>query len=183
MRCVSSNPERDRHGRRTRRSAFTLIEILIVVVILGILAAVVLPQFSSASHEARENTLKDDLRYLRTQITVFRAQHRDISPGYPAGNTAAAPTEADFVSQLTRYTDEACNVSQAASSVYRFGAYLQKMPPNPLNNLSTVMIIPNGGSVPTTADDSTGWIYNPSTQQILANNTGVDRDGISYLEY
>jgi len=45
-----------------RRSGFTLIEILIVVVILGILAAIVIPQFSNASQMARQNTLKDEVQ-------------------------------------------------------------------------------------------------------------------------
>ena len=62
-----------------RRTGFTLIEILIVVIILGILASIVIPQFSNASHITRENTMKEDLRYLRSQITVFRFQHRDVA--------------------------------------------------------------------------------------------------------
>ena len=74
-------------------AGFTLIEILIVVVILGILATIVIPQFSNASAQASENTLKDDLRYLRTQIVVFKAQHRDVPPGYPGGDPSAATTE------------------------------------------------------------------------------------------
>ena len=37
------------------KSGFTLVEVLIVVVILGILAAVVIPQFSDASTEAKES--------------------------------------------------------------------------------------------------------------------------------
>src|SRR3954471_6340222 len=77
-------------------AAFTLVEILIVVVILGILATVVIPQFSNASQEARENTLKDDLRYMRTQLQVFKAQHRDVAVGYPGANTSAAPTFTAF---------------------------------------------------------------------------------------
>jgi len=42
--------------RTNKNSGFTLVEILIVVVILGILAAIVIPQFSQASLEAREST-------------------------------------------------------------------------------------------------------------------------------
>src|SRR5688572_18299221 len=116
-----------------RRGGFTLVEILIVVVILGILATVIVPQFSNASRQARENTLKDDLRYLRTQITVFKAQHRDVAPGYPGGSTAAAPSEATFLQQMTMYSNDACAVSATASPAYKFGPYLTKMPLNPIS--------------------------------------------------
>src|SRR5687768_17732927 len=94
-------------GRRLsgKRCGFTLIEMLIVIVILGILATIVIPQFSNASVNAKENTLKDELRYLRTQIVVYKAQHHDIPPGYPNGDRNAAPTGPDFIAQLTRPTD------------------------------------------------------------------------------
>ena len=170
-------------GRLRRRdAAFTLVEILIVVVILGILAAIVIPQFSNASQTARENTLKDDLRYLRVQIAVFRAQHEDVSPGYPAGNASAAPTEDDFVAQMTKPTNQHCGVANAASAEYKFGAYLQKMPRNPMNEKSTVLVVGNGEALPA-PDGSTGWIYQPETQKIIANTVGSGVDGKAYSEY
>src|SRR4051812_15890238 len=103
MKTISQHLSARRAGTPRRKRAFTLIEILIVVVILGILAAIVIPQFSNASHVARENSLKDDLRYLRTQVAVFKAQHRDVPPGYPSGNIASTPTSADFIAQMTQY--------------------------------------------------------------------------------
>ena len=71
---------------------FTLVEILIVVMILGILAAVAIPKFANASQSARESSLKDNLRLLRTQLGVYKSQH-SLYPGYPGGDFTATPTE------------------------------------------------------------------------------------------
>src|SRR3954447_24016768 len=96
MQTIGKLPSCGQSRGMRRRRAFTLIEILIVVVILGILATIVLPQFSNASNTARESALKDDLRYLRTQVAVYKAQHHDVAPGYPGGDTSKPATAGDF---------------------------------------------------------------------------------------
>ena len=60
--------------RRTKRNAFTLVEILIVVVILGILAAIVVPQFTNAADDARTGNLETQLSTLQNQIELYRAR-------------------------------------------------------------------------------------------------------------
>jgi general secretion pathway protein G len=167
-------------ARRAR--AFTLVEILIVVIILGILATIVIPQFTSASQQARENSLRDDLRFMRTQVGVFKAQHRDVAPGYPGGDRTASPDEATVIDHMTLHTDEGCTTSTTSSAVFKFGPYLSRMPANPLNNMTTIMVIGNGGSIPA-PDDSTGWIYKPQTQEFVANNPGSDASGTPYSNY
>ncbi|MBL1218013.1 MAG: prepilin-type N-terminal cleavage/methylation domain-containing protein [Planctomycetes bacterium] len=59
---------------------FTLVEILIVVVILGILAAVVIPQFAGANDEANAAALQTQLKTIRGQIEVYRAKHGEPPP-------------------------------------------------------------------------------------------------------
>jgi len=62
------------------QKGFTLVEILIVVVILGILAAIVIPQFTEASTEAKTSSLCTDLQTVRSQIELYKIQHNDKLP-------------------------------------------------------------------------------------------------------
>src|SRR6185436_14626685 len=62
------------------KRAFTLVEILIVVIILGILAAIVIPQFANASGDARTTNLRTSLANVRNQIEIFKTQHNDVAP-------------------------------------------------------------------------------------------------------
>ena len=168
--------------RRPAGRGFTLIEILIVVVILGIIATIVIPQFTSASQESREATLRDCLRYLRTQITIYKAQHRDVGPGFPNGDPTAAPDDPTFVNQMTMYTDELSNTSANYSNVFQFGPYLSQMPANPLNGNTAIWVVTGAMPAPD-ASQAYGWIYNPLTLEIIPNLPGVDQTGVAYTTY
>ncbi|MDB5303403.1 MAG: hypothetical protein JWM97_952 [Phycisphaerales bacterium] len=170
-------------GFSVSRPAFTMIEIMIVVIILGIIAAITIPQFSNASHQARENTMRDCLRYLRTQVTVFKAQHRDVPPGFPGGSLGATPDAPTFLNQMTNYSDELCNTSVTTSDVFHFGTYLSSMPANPLTGATGVWVV-NSNTMP--APDQTqpyGWIYNAQTLDLIANVQGTDANGVPYSTY
>lgn len=62
------------------KSGFTLVEILIVVVILGILAAIVIPQFTDASTEAKTSSLMSNLQTMRSQIELYKIKAPDGQP-------------------------------------------------------------------------------------------------------
>jgi len=146
-----------------KNSGFTLVEILIVVVILGILAAIVIPQFTQASTEARENSLKANLQTVRSQIELYKIQHADALPG--AGT-------ASWVQAMTGQTD----INGAVGT--DFGPYLQQVPPNPFNNLNTVDVA--GGTL---GDDSHGWMFNTTTGAFNADDSGTDAGGTAHTAY
>jgi general secretion pathway protein G len=161
------------------RTAFTLVEILIVVLILGILASIIIPQFSNASHEAREHVLRDDLRFLRHQIEVYKLQHRDVAPGYIAG----VPSAAAFTSQMTLFTDEYGATNASKTSTYKFGPYLRQVPENPINGKTSIRVLQDGDALPVAATDNDGWVFKPATAAILADSVGSDGTGADYFSY
>jgi len=125
------------------KKGFTLVEILIVVVILGILAAIVIPQFTSASTEAKESALVSDLQAVRSQIELYKIHHNDNLPGTQAGN--------DFTVAMTSKTNQDGEVGVTAA--HRFGPYMRQIPLNPFNDLNTVETDGMAG------DDSAGWNF------------------------
>ena len=170
--------------RSTRRNAagFTLVEILIVVIILGILAAIVIPQFSSASEAARGGMLIDDLRVIRTQIGVFTVHH-SVPPGYPSCNPSQAPTEDAFIEQMTKSSKKTGETADPYTAGFPYGPYLREMPVNPVNGKTSVQVIADGGDFPSEADDSHGWIYKPETGTFKTDATGSGENGKAFFDY
>jgi len=167
--------------RRTK--GFTLVEILIVVVLLGVMAAIVIPAIGNGATSARETTLSMDLSLLRRFIPVYTSQHREVPPGYPGGNRSAAPTAEAFVDQATLSSNIDGQTAARGTDGFPLGPYLSNIPANPFNKLSTVTVLADDADFPAVADDSCGWIYKPATGEIRPGNTGTDDRGVAYYDY
>jgi prepilin-type N-terminal cleavage/methylation domain-containing protein len=150
---------------RSKRSlGFTLVEVLIVVVILAVLAATIIPQFSSSTTDAKAAALQFNLNSIRSQIQMYAVHH---SGAYPALTSAAIP-------QLTSATDANGNLGTAGPS-FPYGPYIQsQLPVEPFSGVSTVTAITT--FPPTAATSAGGWYYNATTGQFAANNA-------TYLTY
>jgi prepilin-type N-terminal cleavage/methylation domain-containing protein len=146
-----------------RKYAFTLIEVLIVVAILGIIAAIVYPQFQDNTQQAKESAAKDTLRIMRTAIERYYAEH-GIAPGYPADNIDAPPLEIALWVCLIK------------------GDYISGKPENPFNKLKTVNMVRKNEVIPPPTDNY-GWIYQPHTRIFKIDSTGRDSDGTFYYNY
>ena len=66
----------------SRRNGFSLVEILIVVIILGILSAMVIPQFSSATSESQQRNIQAQLQSLNNTVELYKSQRRGAYPNF-----------------------------------------------------------------------------------------------------
>ena len=167
----------------SKERAFTLVEILAVVVLLGILAVVVLPLVANSSISAKESALAHDLNMLRRFALIYKTQHREVGPGYPNGDITQAPTEQAFFDQMTMSSNPAGQTAAVGTPGFERGPYMMKIPVNPLNNLSTVQMLGDADNFPANADNSHGWIYKASTSEVRSDSIGTNDNGKAYYDY
>lgn len=165
------------------KRGFSFVEIMMVVAILGILAALVIPQFQSHSQEAKEAAAKDNLRILRQQFEVYTAQHNGVSPGYPDGDITAAPTWMSLFSQMLKSTNASGEFADIGTAGFPLGPYLTQMPKNPFNESKTVKMLGNAEGFPADPTGTFGWVYKPATKEVRLDWTGTDKKGVRYYDY
>jgi general secretion pathway protein G len=146
--------------RNRTKKAFTLVEILIVVVILGILAAIVVPQFTNATQDAQGGNLKAQIKSVQNQIELFKAR----TNAYPTlVELNANPTLAGGLDMTHGW------------SVLIDGKYIKTAPRNPAapataSNWAVVAGLPG----PAPAGAAAGWVYDETSGTLSA--TYFDED-------
>ncbi|MHC4170200.1 MAG: type II secretion system protein, partial [Planctomycetota bacterium] len=163
-----------------KKNAFTLVELLIVVTILSIMAAIVVPTFRGNVAQARESASKTNLVSLRNQIQLYKLHHKGVTPGYTDGSPITAPL---CELQLTATTTINGAISPSTTPVdpYFYGPYFKKIPPNPYNKLSNIVYVAEATVFSIAADGTTsGWLYKKETGEIVLNQPGTDSEGVAY---
>lgn len=148
---------------KKRRGAFTLVEVLIVVVILAILAATVIPQFTDSTTNAKESALRYNLHTLRAQIELYKAQHNGSPPALTANSWP----------QMLTTTDATGATGTGAS--FPYGPYLVGGVPN--NSVGGANTVTATATAPPTGESGAGgWLYHAATGQVYAD----DDDYLTY---
>lgn len=138
-------------ARQKKSGAFTLIELIAVMVVLSILAVVAIPKFFNYGNRAREAACRGVLGSVRTGISNFYAD--SSLSGTPAYPTLVQMTTVGTVMQ-------------------------DAIPENPYNNLSTVAQVAWTSAQPISGNY--GWNYDPATGKFWANSDTTDVDENSW---
>jgi len=131
---------------RLHKRAFTLVEILIVVIILGILASVVVPQMVSATNESSVTVTLNELNKLRNHVQVYRAFNSGALPNVVAGNG----TWGEIVTAA--------------------GDYLKEPPTNAYVGGVNGRIITLANTPDVAFQNAYGWIFDPATGNVWAGS-------------
>lgn len=191
--------------RHYAAKGFTLIELLIVVIIIAILAAIAIPQFSNTSGDAQESALQANLGTMRSAIELYRVQHRNALPGVAVAAATAAETAActgaggaivvpaagaaTFTAHMTGFTNAngvVCSVA-TPNGIFSMGPYLREVPTDgittPANREVVMVAVAGAGAAPDPAAATGGWQYDPRNGNIRVNSNADGRRGVPLFQY
>ena len=164
--------------RSAARKGFTLVEILIVVVILGILAAIVIPQFTNAAQAANASSMRTQLQTLRSQLELYQIDHFGAFPTLAQLN---ADNDGDGIEDWQPLTqihvvnaDGTLNFTPAITD-QTVGPYIRQAIRNPFadpQNRSTL-------AAPGTANVNTAFTYDENTgavRAVVQNQQAINLD-------
>lgn len=160
---------RTRQANGAKR-AFSLVELVIVIVIIGVLAAIAVPRLSRGATTASENALSANLAAMRSAVELFYAEHAQTYPAL-----------AKFEDALTKYSDAAAanfGDRNAATGII-YGPYLRAVPPLPVGAKKG-----KTAAVAALGEDG-GWVYDATKGTVSANcaDAEVDTNGKKYNTY
>lgn len=156
--------------------------------VTGVLLLMGLPDRELSPEEVAEARVHHAMHLeadeLRSAIEEYRRDHHQWPGRGPGTGHARRSSETWLVRQLTMASNEMGEVVPSKEAAYPFGPYFTRgLPTNPINGLANILVLASGESLPTSADDESGWIYDPAAGTLWPNATGrLPHSGRAYFD-
>ena len=188
------------HSKYRNQAGFTLVELLIVAIILSILAAIAVPQFTSTTDDAAKAALKSNLSGIRSAIDLYAQQHGGDFPGAVVSTggtctggdagTGGINSDTALKDQLLYYTNaagQACSIADVVvggAVEFPYGPYIKSdIPDNPVTNDGTITVVNTGNLSMIGVGAGGGWRYDTTSGKFIADDTNQDENGTRYDAY
>lgn len=141
---------------RSIRLGFTLVELLIVIIVIAVLAAIAIPKFVNSSERSKEASLHADLKLVRDAVELY---HND---------TGAWPAQLSDLSATTAPASgkDSTGAAYTINATDWKGPYLMSVPNDPVAEAAL-----------------TYSITSPTVGQVNATATGTDSSGVAFSTY
>ncbi len=153
---------------KSSKKGFTLIELMIVVAIIGILAAVAVPKFAEMLEKAREGATKGNIGAVKSAISIYYGDTEGNWPAHLTGATTSFHKYMDVIPPV-KVTHKGVKTTPEHTFI--------------LSGTSTVVTLSTVTSYEAIATNTDGWKYSSFSGQLWVNNAQTDTKSEAYSLY
>jgi prepilin-type N-terminal cleavage/methylation domain-containing protein len=147
---------------KKNQKGFTLVELMIVVAIIGILAAIAIPKFANMLEKSREGATKGNLSAINSGIALYVSDNQGLTPWTLDTVSSINASAQTYPAFLPQYMDTLPGVKATAAIKKTYSAWSAWASPVGNSVNSTVLTAAAPGNSATTPSSS-GWLYDPAT--------------------